>query len=479
MNRLLKLSGPLLLSLALAPAALANEVALEGHYLVRGKIDGGERYRGEARILRRGTGLELVLRRGDVSLRGPLRPAGASYVFSTESKQGIVSSLPLSTGPGSSTFEARYRRKGSIWVGQWRVRRGKTILSSGREQLRVTERRVGAVRVAISVDWEGRELSEANLVAIERFRARFPEVALTHFLNAAYFTKPGVNDEALAARIRRVIRPQDELGLHLHGWRSLIEAAGVEFKTSPNFWGEGKALKPVGGDEGHEVEIASYSTEQLKQILTFSKTTLQERGGFSIGGSFRAGGWVAPPHVLEAVRAAGFGVDTSAVPPSWHDELAGLALRSRIQQLWGDIRPTTQPYRVTTPAGVVVEMPDTGCLADYVTAREMTQHVREALARQRRRPDAEVYVHLGFHLETAARYLPRLSAALKDLRGDAEPRLAFETLEASAARVRRDLTAEAKESAAHAEKIRTRPGLPLPNLEEAIDAPKKAGPKPK
>lgn len=458
----------LLFLLGLAPLGLANEPALEGHYLLRGKIDQGERYRGEARILRRGEGLELVLRRGDVSLRGPLKPAGAGYYFSTESKQGIASSLPFTSKPGKTVLEARYRRTGGVWLGQWRMLQGSRVLSSGREQLRVAKRRIGAVRVAISVDWEGRELSEENLAAIERFRTRFPEVPLTHFLNAAYFTKRGAasQDAAVAARIKRALRPQDELGLHLHGWRSLIEAAGVEFKQAPSFWGAGKPLQPAGGDEGHEVEIAAYSAAELERILTFSKETLRERGGFEIGASFRAGGWVAPPHVLEGVAAAGFGVDTSAVPPSWHEELSGLALRGRIQQLWGQVRPTTQPYRVQTPKGVVIEMPDTGALADYVTAREMTTHVREALTRQRLRPAGEVYVHLGFHLETAARYLPRLAEALSALRGDADPRLALETLEQSAARVKADLEAEAKAEVERAEKIRTSGGLPAPDFGE-------------
>ncbi len=461
----------LLLLLGLAPLASANEPALEGHYLLRGKVDQGERYRGEARILRRGEGLELVLRRGDVSLRGPLRPAGAGYHFSTESKQGILSSLPFTGTQSKTVLEARYRRKGSVWVGQWRMLQGTTVVSSGREQLRVAKRRIGAVRIAISVDWEGRELSEENLAAIERFRARFPEVPLTHFLNAAYFTKPGVGsgagDAAVAARIKRALRPQDELGLHLHGWRSLIEAAGVEFQRAPSFWGAGKALKPVGGDEGHEVEIAAYSAVELERILTFSKETLRARGGFEIGGSFRAGGWVAPPHVLEGIAAAGFGVDTSAVPPSWHEELSGLALRGRIQQLWGQVRPTTQPYRVQTPKGPLIEMPDTCALADYVTAREMTTHVREALAQQRRRPDGEVYVHLGFHLETAARFLPRLAQALTALRADADPRLALETLERSAARVRADLEAEAQAKVKESEKIRETRGLPPPTFHDA------------
>ena len=457
---LLLLSGPLL-----GGVASGDEPTVDGHYVLRGKANKGSRYRGEARILRRGTELELVIKRGDVSIRGPLRKQGKSYRFTTESTKGIAASLPFAERPGKKTFEARFLpRKGEL-LGQWRVRQNGKVIASGRELLRPSKG-TGGVHLAISVDWEGRELSERNLAAIERFRARFPGVPLTHFLNAAYFTKPNAEaDNLIAAKIRRALRPQDELGLHLHGWRSLIEAAGVSFKTTPNFWGPNRSLSPVGGDMGHEVEIAAYTSKQLQKILTFSRKTLSDRGGFEIKTSFRAGGWIAPPHVLEAIKASGFDTDTSSVPPSWHDELDGLALRSRLFELWGQIRTTTQPYAVETPHGLVLEMPDTGALADYVTSEEMTQHVREALTRQRKARGEVIYVHLGFHLETAERYLPRLTRTLEALRADNNPRLVIETLSASAARVRAT-SADEKQAleAAMATMLGEESNLPLPGL---------------
>ena len=454
------LAGPLL-----GGVAAGDEPGLAGHYSLRGQVRKGARYRGEARILKRGAGLELVVRRGEVSTRGLLRPEGKGYVFSSEATRGIVSSLPFAADSSKKSFEADFEVRGGMLLGRWRIRQEGKVIASGRELLR-RSKRAGGVHLAISVDWEGRELSERNLAAIERFRERFPEVALTHFLNAAYFTKSGAAaDDQIAAKIRRAIRPQDELGLHLHGWRSLIEAAGVPFKASPSFWGAGHPLSPVGGDLGHEVEIAAYSSEQLQKILTFSRETLAKRGGLEVKTSFRAGGWIAPAHVLEAIKASGFDVDTSAVPPAWHDELGELALRSRLYQLWGEIRPTTQPYAVKTPKGVVIEMPDTGALSDYVTSEEMVRHVREALARQREERQEAIYVHLGFHLETADRYLPRLTEALDALRADANPRLVIETLTVSAARVREGLAAaDAAKTAKIAARPSKREGLPLPTL---------------
>ncbi|MGE0710983.1 MAG: hypothetical protein AB7N76_28105 [Planctomycetota bacterium] len=456
-----RLLAPLLLLALLAPPVRATDEGPGGFYLVRGSAQPGGAYYGAARVARTAKGLELVLRREALGLRGELARQGDEWVCETRPAPGLAAKLPfVAAGEGELRCVTRYRALGRILVGRWTLFRGTERVASGREELRPPRRARGAVRLAISVDWEGNDLRDENLAAIEAFRRDFPEVRLNHFLNAAYYTKVGLDEPGRArvsAAIRRALRDGDELGVHLHGWRSLFEAAGVSFRRAPSFWGPDRPLVPLGGDEGHEVEIAAYTGEELRRVLTFSRETLT-KAGFRLGGSFRAGGWVAPQSVLEAVRAAGFQVDASAVPPGWHDELAGLALRERLRRLWSTVEETTQPYAVKTPLGPLVEMPDTGALADYVTADEMRAHVRAALARWRRRTRDDLYVHLGFHQETAARYLPRLRQALEALRADADPGLVHETLAEGAARVRVRLEEAARLAAAR----QLEAGLPPP-----------------
>src|SRR5262249_43072176 len=50
-----------------------------------------------------------------------------------------------------------------------------------------TEASAGRLLLIVSVDWEGRILTEKNLVAMIEFRRTFPTLPLLHFLNAAYF----------------------------------------------------------------------------------------------------------------------------------------------------------------------------------------------------------------------------------------------------------------------------------------------------
>src|SRR4029077_18172014 len=122
-----------------------------------------------------------------------------------------------------------------------------------------------------------------------------------------------------------------------------------------------------------------------------------EAAGFALGTSFRCGGWLAAPHVLAAIRAKGFLVDTSATDPRWlKEKLGDLPLHARICELWPGVDETSAPRWIATPGGEVLEMPDTGALADYVTTEDMLGHVERALVRARASPAREVFVHVGF-----------------------------------------------------------------------------------
>lgn len=377
------------------------------------------------------------------------------------------------------------------------------------------------VHVAISVDWEGRDLSSINLNAFRACREAHPDIPLTHFLNAAYFTKPDADASKVQAAIRRVLHPDDELGLHIHPWKTLVEAAGVKFRSEPTIWGKDRPMRrstfigisgkdaakgalltrvsPDGpaakaglktgdlitkmgdkkiaayadisatvrnasggnkakvqfqrdgaghtveltygsrGDVGHEIAVEAYTANEFEAITRKSQALLQANG-FEIGNSFRAGAWLAGPRVREAIRRAGFVVDSSATDTEWHDEIAHTALPATIKNLWPTVTRLSQPFLIETPAGMILEMPDTGALADYLTAKEMSDHIDEAvkLIQSKRQNNQDHYVHIGFHQETAARYLPRVTAAVKAVQAKHGSLVVFETLEASAQHARKN-----------------------------------------
>merc|ERR1712106_268851 len=107
---------------------------------------------------------------------------------------------------------------------------------------------------------------------------------------------------------------------------------------------------------------------------------------------FRAGAWLAGPNVLEAIRREGFLVNSSAVG---FDNLAGKnigqsvseqkefwrdrPLSAMLRELWRGTTDETQPFLLETLGGWILEMPDTGGLADYKTEEDMVGHIDKAV----------------------------------------------------------------------------------------------------
>jgi hypothetical protein len=298
-----------------------------------------------------------------------------------------------------------------------------------------------ALCVSVSVDWEGAYIEDADLAAMEAFAEALPEVPLTHLLNAAYFTKEEANSDQVAAHMRRVIRPGDETGLHVHAWHSLAVAAGVTPRARPSFLGDdGDEALVFDGDAGFDIALEAYDVDEIGAFVDASKKLLEQHG-FTLSRSFRAGGWLAGERVRQAVREHGFDIDTSAVDAGWLDEVADTRLPASIRAIWPGITPDSQPFFIDTPAGPLLEMPDTGGLADYLTEAEMRAHLGQALARAGAAwagAGAPMrFAHLGFHQEGAADFAPGLVRVIQAVRVEYGPaRVAFETLERCAERAR-------------------------------------------
>jgi len=271
------------------------------------------------------------------------------------------------------------------------------------------------VVVSVSVDWEGAYFEEDGLAALGRFREQNPDVPISHFVSAAYYTKPLAVPADVTHFLKQHIRSGDEVGVHLHAWNSLVQAARVPVRTGRSFLTEDGRLMEFDGDAGFDIDPSIYTVTELRAMLATSRRLL-EAAGLKVAPVFRAGGWLAAPNVLEAARAEGFLVDSSAIDPTWLGEGASSEgfeyLASRVREVWPKVDRTSQPFLIETPAGPILEMPDSGAMADHMSSEEIEDHVQWAFNSPRR----PMFVHLGFHAETAHEYAALLSRALANLR---------------------------------------------------------------
>jgi hypothetical protein len=287
----------------------------------------------------------------------------------------------------------------------------------------------GKLQLLVTVDWEGRDLRDDNIDAMKELHQKFPQVKVVNFLNAAYFTKSDADANADQAKIASAIGANDEKGLHIHGWKRLFEAAGVVFNGGPTFWGTNLGPQDCFYDCGHEVPLSNYAVADLRKVVKFSLDKLESQG-FGRAKAFRCGGWMAKENVREAVAAEGLTYEESAVPASFlAPKLSQFPIQGWLSDLWAGTTQTSQPYRIATPAGELIEVPDNGALSDYVTADQMVGVYQANKAEWQKDPTKNVVVSVGFHEETAAMYLPILEAALTKMYDDAKAsNIAFESV---------------------------------------------------
>lgn len=269
----------------------------------------------------------------------------------------------------------------------------------------------GGIKINISVDWEGRNIRRQNLRAMSYFRQDYPEVKMLHFLNPAYYTKPNAKASRVTAKIRSVLLDGDGHGLHIHGWKRLFEASGVKYKSLPS-WHSEKPQLNCRYDCGHSVPITTYSYSDLRRVFKFSLNLLEEKG-FKRAKSFRAGGWMADKNVLSALVDEGIMYDYSALPAFYLNKSSARFIKSWVKSLWHSTSILTQPYSINLPnERSIYEFPNNGCLADYVTGKQMFKVFLEHVELWKNNPREDLYLSIGFHQETAQHYLYRIRDAI-------------------------------------------------------------------
>jgi hypothetical protein len=103
---------------------------------------------------------------------------------------------------------------------------------------------MGKTIIAVTCDWDGLDYPlngqynpegnshfrfDRGVQAIEYFDKIFDRrIPLTHFICPVYFTRSKFLAEYYSDKISNLIKTSHcEIGLHIHGWISLMEACGV------------------------------------------------------------------------------------------------------------------------------------------------------------------------------------------------------------------------------------------------------------
>lgn len=293
--------------------------------------------------------------------------------------------------------------------------------------------------VAVTVDWEGVEFSPEGLDALDDLRRHLGAAPVTHFVSAAYFTKDRPDPRAVSF-LTEAVRSGDELAVHLHLWKSLAKASGVEPKLSPSYvTGTDKLYDFGDGDRGFDTDLDVYSVADLRALVRTSRTLL-ERTRLAVSRSFRAGGYLGTPKVLQAIRQEGYTVDSSATDPRQVEPRKDSILPRRVREVWPKVTASSQPFFAEEREQQVLEMP-IAATADDETAAAITRLFEAAGDQLQKAPDRDVFLVVSCNQETAQDFAGRLGEAIDRARDmdRLSDRLLFTTVEKAAALARSEL----------------------------------------
>lgn len=295
------------------------------------------------------------------------------------------------------------------------------------------------VILCLTVDWEGEHVR--NIHDLNQLLVKFaPDIPVTHFICPAYFSN-GV--ARVARRISTVVKEQDEVALHVHCYRSLIEYCGVKFRIDPNYYkkhltslisGLPKNLKHYIGTKivsGRGVPLGVYNDGEINRIIEGSLYLLEKNLKISKISGFRAGGWLLRDEVFQVLLKNQLSYDSSAVPPeilsnghsknedgTYLDDYGHNSgyFSSLVLKLWGGnltterflhnegickatnnkpINRSTQPFRVQQ----ITEMPNNGGLSDFASAQKTLIPLFHQLLEMSEKEQKLVFLNFGCHQE--------------------------------------------------------------------------------
>jgi hypothetical protein len=261
--------------------------------------------------------------------------------------------------------------------------------------------------ILFSVIWEGQSLRESNIVALKNLREKHPGLYFYHFMSPGYFARNHQNISEQIKLIRSVIRSSDFVGLHLNGWRSVVERAGVDFKYGENFWGVRLDEHNCFSDCGNDLPMSEYSKGEMYRIVRTSLDLLEEAGFGGIN-AMMAGGWLATDAVLEAALRAQIKYSYSRVWPSLlKSSIGSFPLMTMIERVWKGVGEDNfaEIAMLPTKQGNMIEMGNSGLAVDFVDADHAMALFNRMLDQDS--SDKQRGFHIGIHQETALRYVSR------------------------------------------------------------------------
>lgn len=329
---------------------------------------------------------------------------------------------------------------------------------------------MGKVYITLTADWEGEDLSfKRNIYQLRNKIGK--NIPITHFICPAYFLKI----KNATKKIKESIHSSDEVALHIHPLKELINYCKIEFRSDHNFYRSNAGILPYNfrkrlpwklrklltyNVSGRGVPLSVYSKEELRILMKVCIKLLQDNLDVDTIKGFRAGGNIANDKVIETIEDIGLTYDSSAFPPEIlshnfnvnsngnlldnHGDYNGL-YTDYIAGLWGynevkngflqntllkkynpepSISINSQPFKIKS----LWEFPINGGMSDFTTHKKTLKPLLNNLITKSKQSDRDYFLNLGFHMEGDVKYKNTIIEFFEEILPGGQKNIQFVTL---------------------------------------------------
>ncbi len=126
--------------------------------------------------------------------------------------------------------------------------------------------------------WQGRLQSLPVDSLLDDIRRAVPDQRLVHAVSAAPFLRDASGAEVFRAQLLAILRPGDDIVLHMAPWKSIASKAGVTFQTSSPLFGGKLSQADCTVDCGLDLSFKAYSFMDIKKMIEVSQTAVRSNG---------------------------------------------------------------------------------------------------------------------------------------------------------------------------------------------------------
>jgi hypothetical protein len=171
--------------------------------------------------------------------------------------------------------------------------------------------------------WQGKPSRPWSVTKLQDIRRSFPGLKIAHAVDASSLVRGGEQQTVFRDNFARSIVAGDDVLLHAAPWKSLVEKAGVAFKTKPTAFGAPIDLDNCLADCGLELSFSAFSPADARSIIATSKGILSD-SGFGAPKAIYFDEGIVSADLRAAGRQAEFSQDWSGIEMTQLSESLGL-----------------------------------------------------------------------------------------------------------------------------------------------------------